>query len=62
MNKMLVQGIAFILLLLSLPLASIGTTTETTFVSILALALIAVGGIVPPILRFVGNDEGEDSD
>lgn len=64
MNTLLLQGIAFILMLLALPLASIGTVNEMQMVSVLALSVIAIGGITPPILKFVGDteDDGEDED
>lgn len=59
MNKLLVQGAALILMLLALPLTSLGTTTPMMWALYVGLGTITVGGLTTPVLHFVGNgDEG----
>jgi hypothetical protein len=68
MSKLLVLGIALVLLLVALPLISIGTTQENDTLWWAGIALIVIGGLVPPVTRFVfgeggeGEGEGEEED
>ncbi len=57
MNKLILQGIALLLMLAALPLTSIGSTSETLWVSIVGLVALTIGGLTPPVLRFVGSSE-----
>lgn len=62
MSKMKVLGIALILLLVSLPLISIGTMQDNATLWWLGLVLLGAAGLVPPITRYAlaGEDEDED--
>jgi hypothetical protein len=62
MSKMLVLGIALVLLLASLPLISIGTMQENATLWWAGLGLLIVGGAVPPVTRFVIRDDDDDGD
>ena len=62
MNKLMIQGGVLVLMLLALPLTSLGTTTSLDWANYLGLGAIAVGGLTMPVLRFVGDDEDDDSD
>lgn len=59
-----VQGIAFVLFLLALPLISFGTTDGQEPLWWTGLVLIAVAGILPPLTRFVplADDEDEENE
>jgi hypothetical protein len=57
MNPILIQGAALVLMLLALPLASVGTTQDATWAQVAAVVVVAVGGLVPPALRYLGDDD-----
>lgn len=61
MSHLAIQGAVLMLMLLALPVTSAGTTTNATWLNMLGLAAIAVGGMVPPVLRFAASDESDDS-
>lgn len=61
MSQLAVQGAVLVLMLLALPLTSAGSSTGTPWLSVLGLALIGIGSLVPPALRLRGPDEGEDA-
>ena len=62
MTKLLVNGIVLVLMLASLPLASIGTTSELLWLSALALLIFGVASLTSPVLRFLPfGDESEDT-
>lgn len=60
MKPLTIQGIVLVLLLAALPLASAGTTTDTAWLSIAALVVFGLAALTPPVLRFVGPDDGDD--
>lgn len=51
MRRTTILSIAFVLLLLAMPLISLGTINETAWMWWLGLGLLAVGLLTPPILR-----------
>ena len=51
MRRTTILSIAFILLLVSLPLISLGTLNEIAWMWALGLILLAVGLLTPPALR-----------
>ncbi len=51
MRRTTILSIAFILLLLALPLISLGTINETPWMWWLGLAMLAVGLLTPPVMR-----------
>jgi hypothetical protein len=63
-----VQGVAFVLFLVALPLVSLGTTDDAEGLWWTGLVLIVVAGILPPLARFVPladddeDDEGDDAE
>jgi len=59
MNKLVLQGIALLLILLALPLASLGTLGDVMWLIVGSLILTAIGGLTPPVLKFVGNDDDD---
>ncbi|MGM0684576.1 MAG: hypothetical protein ACQEUA_10320 [Halobacteriota archaeon] len=48
--------LAFVLMALSLPLISYGTTAEIAVLWVIGLAMLAVGGLIPPAVRFTAAD------
>ncbi|MBC7292196.1 MAG: hypothetical protein H5T83_12790 [Actinotalea sp.] len=62
MNTMVLQGAALVLMLLALPLASFGTTSGATWANVAAIGVLTVGGLIPPVLRYLGDDEDEEPD
>ncbi|HSK93504.1 MAG TPA: hypothetical protein VLA76_05545 [Candidatus Angelobacter sp.] len=57
----LVQGVAFVLFLVALPLISFGSTGGNDSLWWIGLGLLVVAGVLPPITRFVPlADEDED--
>lgn len=56
--------LSMVLSLLSLPLLSIGTDTDTAVVWVVGLALVGVAGVVPPMLRYAtpGEPDGDGGD
>ncbi|MGI6207800.1 MAG: hypothetical protein ACOYEW_06250 [Anaerolineae bacterium] len=55
MSRLTFLGLAFVLLLLVLPLVSLGTTGNTDILWWLGLAFLAIGGLLPPISKFVAE-------
>jgi hypothetical protein len=61
---------SLVLFLVSLPVLSVGTSTETRVVWVIGLALVALAGAIPPALRYLppggsdedGTDEGDAGD
>jgi hypothetical protein len=63
MTKMWVLGLALILLLVPFALISIGTTRGVPTLWWVGLALLVVGGLIPPATRFLfPEDQQEDDD
>ena len=66
-DETIVLLIAFFVLLVPFPLISIGTTEDVPSLWWLGVALIVVGGSIPPIARYVfderdGNGSNNDAD
>lgn len=61
MSTIAVQTLAFILLLIVLPLTSLGTTHDQPVLWWLGLGVLLVGGLLPPATRYGlgGGDEEE---
>jgi hypothetical protein len=57
MSKLLVLGIAFLLLLAAFPLISFGTTGDNDTLWWIGLGVLVVGGLVPPVARYVLPDD-----
>jgi hypothetical protein len=53
---------ALVLFLVSLPVLSVGTTTETVVVWVIGLMLVILAGLIPPALRYLplAQEEGGD--
>jgi hypothetical protein len=65
MHQNTVSAIALTLLLVSFPLISFGTEQGLAAVWGLGLLFIVVGGLIPPVIRFVGpgaDAQGDDAD
>lgn len=66
MKPLTIQGIVLVVMILALPLASLGTTTDATWASVTALGMVGVASLVPPVMRFVGpqadDDDEQDAD
>lgn len=60
MSKVQIQGLAFVLLMASLPLISIGATASVGFLWGTGLVLLALGGLVLAIARYTSSISGED--
>ena len=60
MRKTQVQGLAFVLLLASLPLISIGATASVGFLWGIGLFLLALGGLALAIARYASVLSGEE--
>lgn len=58
MDKDKLLAVSLVLMLLTLPLVSYGTVNDVTFAWWLGLALLFIGGLIPPVSRFAlsGND------
>lgn len=52
--------VTFVVLLLPFPLTSIGTVDGPAILWQLGLALLIVGGVVPPLTRYVFSEDEED--
>lgn len=61
MNTLVIQGIVLVLMLVVLPLASLGTTTDGMWLNVLALVVFGLASLTPPVLRFAGGS-GDDDD
>lgn len=48
--------LAFVLMALSLPLISYGSTAGIAALWVVGLAMLAVGGLIPPAVRFTATD------
>lgn len=55
MNDTMVYTVAFGLMALSLPLMSYGTTNEVAPLWGIGFAILAVGILIPPVLRYTNN-------
>ena len=62
MHQNTVLGIALVLLLLSFPLISLGTEQALGTVWALGLAFIVVGGLIPPVIKFVGTGDADGAE
>lgn len=61
MKPLTIQTVALALMVLALPLTSIGTTQDLLWLSILGLLSIGVAALATPVLRYAGpDDEGDD--
>lgn len=61
MSRLTTQGIVLVAMLVALPLASIGTSTDTPALSVAALAVFGLAALTPPVLRFAGDGDEEDA-
>lgn len=62
MRTVTVLGLALALSLLAFPLVSIGTTQDTEALWWVGAALLLLGGLIPPVSRFVLDDGDNDND
>ncbi|WP_102124631.1 hypothetical protein [Deinococcus planocerae] len=60
MNRTTILLLALLLLLLAYPAASLGTEGGTPWLTGAALALLALGGVIPPLLRFTARDDQDE--
>lgn len=61
MTKNRALGAALVLLLIAFPLISLGTTRAQPVLWWAGLALLVLGGLIPPVTRYVlenGEEEG----
>ena len=52
--------IVFVVLLVAFPLFSIGTMQDLPLLWWIALGLVILGGVVPPVARYVYGDDDDD--
>lgn len=62
MSNDVTQGAALALMLLALPLISLGAWNEIAALWWLGLGVLVLGGLIPPVTRYVGGDDDEDDD
>lgn len=62
MKQLTIQGIVLVLMLVALPLASIGTSTDTQWLAVAALVVFGVAALVPPVRRFAGGSDDDEED
>jgi hypothetical protein len=62
LNPTILQAIAFVLFLIALPLLSFGTVEEQEVLWYVGLAMIVVAGVLPPLGRFLGEEEDEEEE
>lgn len=60
MSKILVLGITLVILLTSIFLISSGTTGDTLWIWWIGLLMIGVGGLVPPLTRYLYENGDDD--
>lgn len=60
MSNTWVLGITLIILLSSIFLISSGTTEETSWLWWIGLIMIGVGGLIPPLTRYLFNGGEEE--
>jgi hypothetical protein len=62
MSKLTLLIISFFLFIISYPLISIGTTGDSEAVWIIGLAALALAGLIPPVSRFVADDDNDEEE
>jgi hypothetical protein len=64
MRRSTILNISFLLMLVALPLISLGTVNNQTAVWILGAILLVVGLLIPPLLRLrpAANDPKDEPD
>jgi hypothetical protein len=65
MSRTALLSLSFILLLLVYPLTALGTDGISPVLWWLGIAALLIGGLIPPVLHFVGNGKkgkGEESE
>jgi hypothetical protein len=62
MSQLALMVVALLLMLVSLPLLSFGTDQDVQALWISGLALLTAGGLIPPTLRFVMADDGDEEE
>ncbi len=62
MSKNTLLIIAFVLLLIPYPLISFGTVGDVDALWWLGLAALVVGGLIPPVTRYLFDEDDEDGD
>jgi hypothetical protein len=62
MKPLTIQGIVLVLMLVALPLASLGTTTDQTWLAPASLAVFGLAALVPPAMRFVGDEDADEEE
>jgi hypothetical protein len=62
MSTLMALGIALVLSLLAFPLVSVAFTQDTEVLWWVGLALLVVGGLIPPATRFALADDGNGDD
>lgn len=58
MSKIWLLGLALIILLVPFFLISYGTTADTPALWWIGLILLGIGGLIPPITRYIFSDNG----
>jgi hypothetical protein len=59
MKPLTIQGVVLVLMLVALPLASLGTATDADWANVAALGVFGLAALVPPVMRFVGDGDGD---
>ena len=63
MKPLTIQGVVLVLMLLALPLTSLGTAGDQSWAQVAGIAVLGLAALVPPVMRFAGPDEdGEGAD
>ncbi len=57
MSRSIARNLSLLLMLAAFPLISIGTTNGRPIIWWLGLASLALGALIPPVMRFVPQEE-----
>ena len=57
MSRSVARNLSLLLMLAAFPLVSVGTTGDRPIVWWLGLASLALGALIPPVMRFVPQEE-----
>lgn len=62
MKPLTIQTVALLMMLLALPLTSVGTTQDLRWLSVLGLVSLGLAALATPVLRYAGPDDDDEGD